>query len=96
MHCQRLLRSSCILHTAAALPTAAHRRSSSLRPLRRSPRQVIAEHLFHEGQFEIGDAFVGEAGLGDGEALKRPYASMHTVLQQVGGPGRAGGCWAVG
>lgn len=45
--------------------------------------QVVAEHLFHEGQFEIGDVFVGEADVAGGEALKAPYASMHAVLQQV-------------
>ena len=45
--------------------------------------QVIAEHLFHEGLFEIGQVFVEEAGVEEGEALKRPYASMHTVLQEV-------------
>ncbi|EFN56715.1 hypothetical protein CHLNCDRAFT_144112 [Chlorella variabilis] len=45
--------------------------------------KVIAEHLFHEGLFEIGQVFVEEAGVEEGEALKRPYASMHTVLQEV-------------
>ncbi|GAB4815761.1 hypothetical protein N2152v2_002807 [Parachlorella kessleri] len=44
--------------------------------------QVVAEHLYHEGQFEIGDCFVREAGLVQGEQLKRPYASMHAVLEQ--------------
>lgn len=46
--------------------------------------QVIAEHLFHEGLFDIGRRFVEEAGVAGGEALQRPYASMHTVLQEVG------------
>lgn len=45
--------------------------------------QVIAEHLFHEGLFEIGQLFVQEAGVAGGEELKQPYASMHTVLQEV-------------
>lgn len=45
--------------------------------------QVIAEHLYHEGQFDIGDCFVGEAGLPDGSLMKQPYSSMHTVLQQI-------------
>lgn len=54
------------------------------RPLdQRALNQVIAEHLFHEGLFEIGQVFVEEAGVEEGEALKRPYASMHTVLQEV-------------
>ncbi len=45
--------------------------------------QVVAEHLFHEGLFDIGRLFVREAGVAGGEALQRPYASMHTVLQEV-------------
>ena len=56
--------------------------------------QVIAEHLFHEGLFDIGRAFVGEAGVPGGDALQRPYASMHGVLQEVGGGGR--GCAGFG
>lgn len=47
--------------------------------------QVIAEHLFHEGLFDIGRLFVREAGVAGGEALQHPYASMHTVLQEVRG-----------
>lgn len=54
--------------------------------------QVIAEHLFHEGLFDIGRLFVREAGVAGGEALQRPYASMHTVLQEVG----CRRCWLVG
>lgn len=50
--------------------------------------QVIAEHLFHEGLFDIGRLFVREAGVAGGEALQRPYASMHTVLQEVSGCAR--------
>jgi hypothetical protein len=46
-------------------------------------RQVIAAHLFHEGLFEVGQAFVEEAGVAEGEALRRPYASMHAVLREV-------------
>ncbi|KAL4442413.1 hypothetical protein ABPG77_004997 [Micractinium sp. CCAP 211/92] len=49
----------------------------------RALNQVIAEHLFHEGLFEIGQLFVEEAGVEDGEALRRPYASMHTVLSEI-------------
>lgn len=45
--------------------------------------QVVAEHLFHEGLFDTGRLFVREAGVEGGEALQRPYASMHTVLQEV-------------
>ena len=46
-------------------------------------KQVIAEHFFHEGLFDIGQAFVEEAGVEGGDALRRPYASMHTVLSEV-------------
>ena len=42
-----------------------------------SATQVVAQHLYHEGHFDIGDAFVEEAGLAQGGALKAPYASMH-------------------
>lgn len=45
--------------------------------------QVIAEHLFQEGRFEVGQLFVEEAGVAEGEALKRPYQSMHSVLQEI-------------
>lgn len=54
------------------------------RPLsQQALNQVIAEHLFHEGLFEVGRLFVGEAGVQHGEELQRPYASMHTVLQEI-------------
>jgi hypothetical protein len=39
--------------------------------------------LFQEGRFEVGQLFVEEAGVADGEALRRPYQSMHSVLQEV-------------
>lgn len=45
--------------------------------------QVVAEHLYHEGHFAIGDEFVAEAGVPNGTDLKQPYASMHTVLQAL-------------
>ena len=48
-----------------------------------APRQVLAAHLFHEGQFEVGQLVVEEAGVEGGEALKAPYAAMHSVLQEV-------------
>lgn len=48
-----------------------------------APRQVIAEHLYREGRFQLGDAFVHEAALPGGSGLKAPYVALHTVLQQV-------------
>jgi len=45
--------------------------------------KIVAEHLYHEGAFEIADAFVLEAGIEDGDELKAPFASMHTVLKHI-------------
>ena len=36
------------------------------------PAQVIAEHLYQQGHFRVGDTFVREAGVADGDALKAP------------------------
>ena len=44
---------------------------------------IIAEHLFHEGRFNVGEAFVKEAGIANADAIKAPYASMHTVLTEL-------------
>ena len=45
--------------------------------------QVIAEHFFHEGQFEVGQTFVEEARIPDGNSLQEPYREMHQVLKEV-------------
>ncbi|GLC47422.1 hypothetical protein PLESTB_000542700 [Pleodorina starrii] len=45
--------------------------------------RVIAEHFYREGRFALGDALAAEAGLMDAEALRAPYAAMHTVLEQI-------------
>ena len=45
--------------------------------------RVVAEHLYHEGAFDVADAFVEEAGILDGDLLKAPYASMHAILEQL-------------
>ncbi len=45
--------------------------------------QVIAEHLYQQGNFTVGDTFVQEAGIGNAAALKKPYTAMHAVLEQV-------------
>lgn len=45
--------------------------------------RVVAEHLYHEGAFDVADAFVTEAGILDGDDLKAPYASMHAILEQL-------------
>jgi hypothetical protein len=57
--------------------------------------RAVAEHLFREGQFAVGDAFAAEAALPDAAALKAPYAAMHAALERLRahdlGPARA---WA--
>lgn len=45
--------------------------------------QVIAEHLYQQGNFTVGDTFVQEAGISNAAALKKPYTAMHAVLEQV-------------
>ncbi len=45
--------------------------------------QVIAEHFYQQGNFSVGDTFVREAGIPDGEYLKQPYIAMHAVLKDV-------------
>jgi len=45
--------------------------------------QVIAEHLYQQGNFTVGDTFVQEAGICNAAALKKPYTAMHAVLEQV-------------
>ncbi|CAK0782608.1 hypothetical protein CVIRNUC_005811 [Coccomyxa viridis] len=45
--------------------------------------QVIAEHLYQQGNFTVGDTFVEEAGISNSAALKKPYTAMHAVLKQI-------------
>ena len=45
--------------------------------------QVIAEHLYQQGNFTVGDTFVEEAGISNSAAIKKPYTAMHAVLKQV-------------
>ena len=49
----------------------------------RLPLQVIAEHLFQEGKFTVGERFVEEAGVMNGEQLQQPFTEMHEVLERV-------------
>jgi len=41
--------------------------------------QVVAEHLFHEGKFAVGERFIQEAGIPEGEALKKPFEAYWLV-----------------
>ena len=45
--------------------------------------QVIAQHFFQQGEFEVGRLFVEEAGISNGDQLMAPYEAMHDVLQHV-------------
>ena len=54
--------------------------------------QVVAQHLFQEGRFAVGEAFLREAKLPYGEKLKAPFAAMHSVLQSVRSCPSRGGC----
>ena len=47
------------------------------------PPQVIAEHLFRVGKFDVGEAFSREAGIPNADALKQPYVAMHAILKEV-------------
>ena len=48
---------------------------------------MIAQHLFHTGNFRVGELFVQEAGVPGGEALKEPFTALHEILVQVCAPG---------
>ena len=44
---------------------------------------MIAEHLFREGRFEVGEIFAREAGLAGVEAIRQPDVSLHAILRQI-------------
>ncbi|GFH15189.1 lisH domain-containing protein, partial [Haematococcus lacustris] len=44
--------------------------------------QVLVEHLYREGQFEVGDVLAHEAGLRGDRELRQPFREMHSILQQ--------------
>lgn len=48
-----------------------------------APMQVIAEHLYREGRFDLGEQFVAEANVPDADRIKAPYLSLHAVLEEV-------------
>ena len=45
--------------------------------------QVLAQHFLQEGNFEVGERIIKEAGIPDGDAIKEPYKAMHQVLREV-------------
>eukprot|EP00897_Mesotaenium_endlicherianum_P008167 jgi/Mesen1/7379/ME000382S06574 len=45
--------------------------------------QVIAQHLYREGHFELGDCFVKEASVQLAASLKTPFQEMYQILEQV-------------
>lgn len=46
--------------------------------------RVIAEHLFQEGMFNVGETFVREARIQDGDAIRAPYIFVHSVIDELG------------
>lgn len=44
---------------------------------------MVAEHLFQQGCFSVGELFLREAQLPQGDNLKAPFARMHAVLKSV-------------
>ena len=48
-----------------------------------SALQVIAEHLFRAGRYEVGCAFIEEAGLPRAQALTETFRELHGILLQV-------------
>mmetsp|Transcript_22590 Transcript_22590/g.70129 ORF Transcript_22590/g.70129 Transcript_22590/m.70129 type:complete len:387 (-) Transcript_22590:75-1235(-) len=47
--------------------------------------QVVAQHLYREGRFELGDTFAAEAGVGSSDSLKETFVEMHEVLEDLRG-----------
>jgi len=45
--------------------------------------QIIAEHLFRQGKFEIGDAFVKEANVKINSKIKEQFAEMYKILDKL-------------
>ena len=48
--------------------------------------QVLAEHFYREGRFDLGDLLAREAQLTNPDSLKAPYSAMHTILTQASRP----------
>ena len=47
---------------------------------------MIAEHLFRAGQYEVGCAFIEEAGLPRAQSLTETFRELHGILLQVCAP----------
>ena len=45
--------------------------------------QVVAEHLFRAGRYEVGCTFIQEAGLPRAQALTDTFRELHEILLQV-------------
>ncbi|KAK3246241.1 hypothetical protein CYMTET_44216, partial [Cymbomonas tetramitiformis] len=45
--------------------------------------QVVAQHIYREGNFELGDTFVREANFHIPGHEKEPYTMMHSILEQI-------------
>jgi isocitrate dehydrogenase len=45
--------------------------------------QIVAQHLYREGEFDVAKRFEHESNIQVGEEYKRPFVQMFTVLQEL-------------
>ena len=45
--------------------------------------EVIAQHLFRQGKFRVGEIFLKECGLGLEEAQREPFMDMYNILEAI-------------
>ncbi|GAB4848836.1 hypothetical protein Ancab_003630 [Ancistrocladus abbreviatus] len=45
--------------------------------------QIIANHLYRQGMFDIGDCFTNEAGEQEASAMKSPFIEMYRILEAI-------------
>ena len=50
--------------------------------------QVVLDHLYREGLFQVGDTLSREVGI-EGTQAKDIFSNMHALLKQVCCPARA-------
>ncbi|KAE9591818.1 putative transcription factor interactor and regulator LisH family [Lupinus albus] len=45
--------------------------------------QIIANHFYHQGLFDLGDSIVSEAGVPDATVLKSQFLEMHHIIEAM-------------
>ncbi|CAL0309480.1 unnamed protein product [Lupinus luteus] len=45
--------------------------------------QIIANHFYHQGLFDLGDSIISEAGEPDATALKSQFLEMHHIIEAM-------------